>query len=45
MPDTTTPVNIDRAEGRIAFEHVSFGYTPEKILMKDISFTACVSTK
>lgn len=40
VPDTTTPVNIDRAEGRIAFEHVSFGYTPEKILMKDISFTA-----
>lgn len=40
VPDTSTPVNIDRAEGRIAFEHVSFGYTPEKILMKDISFTA-----
>lgn len=40
VPDTTTPVNIDRAEGRIAFEHISFGYTPEKILMKDISFTA-----
>ena len=40
IPDTTTPVNLDRAEGRIAFEHVSFGYTPEKILMKDISFTA-----
>lgn len=40
VPDTTTPVNIDRAEGRIAFEHVSFGYMPEKILMKDISFTA-----
>lgn len=40
VPDTTTPVNLDRAEGKIAFEHVSFGYTPEKILMKDISFTA-----
>lgn len=40
IPDTTPPVNLDRAEGRIAFEHVSFGYTPEKILMKDISFTA-----
>lgn len=40
VPDTPTPVNIDRAEGRIAFEHVSFSYTPEKILMKDISFTA-----
>ena len=40
IPDTTTPVNLDRADGRIAFEHVSFGYSPEKILMKDISFTA-----
>ena len=40
IPDTTTPVNLDRADGRIAFEHVSFGYTPEKILMNDISFTA-----
>lgn len=40
VPDTTTPVNLDRAEGRIAFEHVSFGYSPDKILMKDISFTA-----
>ena len=45
VPDTTTPVNIDRAEGRIAFEHVSFGYTPEKILMKDISFTANLGQK
>ena len=40
VPDTTTPVNLDRAEGKIAFEHVSFGYSPDKILMKDISFTA-----
>ena len=40
IPDTTTPVNLDRSDGRIAFEHVSFGYSPEKILMKDISFTA-----
>lgn len=40
IPDTTTPVNLDRADGRIAFEHISFGYSPEKILMKDISFTA-----
>lgn len=40
VPDTATPVNLDRAEGRIEFEHVSFGYSPEKILMRDISFTA-----
>ena len=29
-----------RVEGRIAFEHVRFGYTPEKPLMRDVSFTA-----
>ncbi len=40
VPDTDTPVTLERAEGRIAFEHVSFGYFPDKILMKDISFTA-----
>ena len=39
-PDTDNPVTLERAEGRIAFEHVSFGYFPDKILMKDISFTA-----
>lgn len=45
MPDTDTPVILDRAEGRIAFEHVSFGYFPDKILMKDISFTASPGQK
>ena len=29
-----------RVEGRVAFEHVRFGYTPEKPLMRDVSFTA-----
>ena len=27
-------------QGRVCFEHVKFGYTPEKTLMKDVSFTA-----
>ncbi len=26
--------------GRVAFDHVSFGYTPEQPLIKDLSFTA-----
>lgn len=26
--------------GRVSFEHVKFGYTPEKTLMQDVSFTA-----
>lgn len=28
------------AQQAMAFNHVSFGYTPDKILMKDISFEA-----
>lgn len=40
IPDTTTPVLLEKATGKIVFKNVSFGYTPEKILMKDISFTA-----
>ena len=39
MPDTKQPVNLERAEGKISFEHVSFGYDSSKLLMKDISFT------
>lgn len=40
IPDTAHPVVLERAHGEISFEHVSFGYFPDKILMKDISFTA-----
>lgn len=40
IADTDTPVQLVGVSGKIAFEHVSFGYVPEKILMKDISFTA-----
>ena len=40
VPDKEKPAVIDRAERHIAFEHVSFGYHPEEILMKDISFHA-----
>ena len=40
LPDTEHPAVLERAHGEIAFEHVSFGYFPDKILMKDISFTA-----
>ena len=29
-----------RVEGRVAFEHVRFGYAPDKPLMRDVSFTA-----
>lgn len=29
-----------RVEGRVSFEHVRFGYSPDKLLMRDVSFTA-----
>ena len=35
-----SPETVDQAEGLVEFEHVRFGYTPDKILMKDISFRA-----
>ena len=39
-PDPQYPAVVERARGTIAFEHVSFGYTPDRLLMRDISFTA-----
>ena len=39
-PDPVHPATVERAEGRIAFEHVSFGYDPDHLLMRDISFSA-----
>ena len=40
LKDTEEPVPLERAKGIVTFENVSFGYSPDKILMKDISFTA-----
>ncbi len=40
IPDPAQPEVLERAKGNISFEHVSFGYDPKKILMKDISFSA-----
>lgn len=40
VKDTARPVPLERAKGTVAFENVSFGYTPEKTLMRNISFTA-----
>ena len=31
------PVHIDHLEGNVVFDHVSFGYTPEKITINDFS--------
>ncbi len=40
IPDPASPAVVERAAGRVAFEHVSFGYDPERLLMQDISFEA-----
>lgn len=39
VADTKQPIELERAKGMISFEHVSFGYSPDKLLMKDINFT------
>ena len=31
---------LKNTKGQISFEHVSFGYTQDKLLMKDVNFTA-----
>lgn len=45
VPDTDTPVWLERAEGEIAFCGVRFGYTPDRLLMKNIDFTAAPGQK
>lgn len=40
VKDTVAPVVLKDAQGEIAFRNISFGYTPNKILMKNIDFTA-----
>lgn len=40
IPDSLRPTILERAKGRITFDHVSFGYDSDRLLMKDISFTA-----
>ena len=45
IPDPVSPVFLPRARDEIRFEHISFGYDPAKILMKNISFTAAPGQK
>ena len=39
-PNPALPQRVDRARGQVEFRHVSFGYPPDRPLMKDISFAA-----
>lgn len=45
IPDPSSPAYPGHVRGRIAFEHVSFGYEPDHMLMRDISFTALPGQK
>jgi len=37
VPDTANPVQVDHVDGHVEFQHVRFGYTPDKIVIKDFS--------
>ena len=39
-PEPEKPELVKGAEGSVVFEQVQFGYTPERFLMKNLSFTA-----
>ncbi|QDW74985.1 ABC transporter ATP-binding protein [Lachnospiraceae bacterium KGMB03038] len=39
-PDPEFPVKVERTLGHVEFCHVKFGYTPDRILMRDVSFNA-----
>lgn len=38
VPETKDVVTLEKPQGEIAFDHVKFGYRPEKILMNDVNF-------
>ena len=38
--DAPDAVHMDDAKGHVVFENVSFGYTPERMILKNISFEA-----
>ena len=39
-PDPVRPTTVDEPRGRVAFEHVSFSYSPDKPLIADLSLVA-----
>jgi ATP-binding cassette subfamily B protein len=39
-PEPTTPVKLDKVQGRVDFKNVRFGYNPDKIIINDFSFYA-----
>lgn len=39
-PEPIAADAVEQAIGNVEFSHVSFGYTPEKLLMNDVNFSA-----
>lgn len=39
-PDTPNPIKVPEVMGEVEFQHVHFGYTPDKIIIKDFSAKA-----
>jgi ATP-binding cassette subfamily B protein len=39
IPDTTQPVELEKVQGHVVFEHVHFGYNPDKPVIHDFSAT------
>jgi ATP-binding cassette, subfamily B, multidrug efflux pump len=37
IPDQKNPLHLDQPKGDVKFEHIKFGYSEEKILIKDMS--------
>lgn len=44
-PEAEHPATLPKVRGRVSFSGVRFGYTPDRILMKDVSFTARAGQK
>ncbi len=37
VSETTTPLDLKQVEGRVEFDHVQFGYNPDKVIIHDFS--------
>lgn len=40
IEDAPGAIELPAVQGRVAFEHVSFGYDDDRLILKDVSFTA-----
>ena len=40
IPDAVEPVHVPQPRGRVEFEHVSFSYDPDALLIEDLSLVA-----